>query len=229
MSPLKTSLFTALIAAALTAGSFYLVQSRRNRDAASLRYANNRLRYDAALRRHAATATPAPTVPAPALAAPAPALSTSPAAPSPLPENYRDEGRATPVAALQTYAWACDRGDAKAVANLLYLDAPTRTKAEAYLASLPPPVRARWSSVDAMAATLLTAAVMEHPFPNADLLATATLEPVAAERVRVRLPGTPKDRIELQKTAAGWSYVLTEAVVDAYIARAKAASAGTGH
>ncbi len=229
MSPLKTSLIAALVAAALTAGCLFLVHSRRNREAAHLRYANNRLRYDATQRLHA-TAAPAPGLPSPPDQSAPPASAAAAAGPGATrsAEIYRDEGRATPVATLQTYAWACDRGDAKTVASLLFLDASTRVKAETYLAGLPAPVRARWSSVDEMAAALLTADVMEHPFPGADLLATATLEPITAERVRVRLPGTPKDRIEFQKTTAGWSYVITENIVDAYIARAAArASAPT--
>ena len=30
-------------------------------------------------------------------------------------EYYRNEGNATPLATLQTFAWACDRGDIEAV------------------------------------------------------------------------------------------------------------------
>jgi hypothetical protein len=68
-----------------------------------------------------------------------------------------------------------------------------------------------------MAAALLTSQIMAQPFPNADILATATIEPISEDRVKLRMPNVPKDGTEYVKTVAGWKYVLTEKVVDNYI------------
>lgn len=224
MSPLKTSALVAPVAALATLAALFFVHQSRAREVGSLRYENDRLRRTAYERLHPAPATPVapPTVASvPTAAAPTAPAGVPPAANVvPL---YRDEGNATPLAALQTFAFACDRGDAAAVGRLLFFDPAAQQKAEAYLASQPEELRSRWPSVQAMAATLLTGNIMEHPFPAAEILATASLEPASADRVVVRLPGTPKDRIEFQRTASGWSYVITEAAVDAYLARARPA------
>jgi hypothetical protein len=141
-------------------------------------------------------------------------------------EYYRNEGNATPLATLQTFAWACDRGDTETVGRLLHIDPAARPKAEAFMAALPESARAQWKTVDEMAAALLTRSVMASPFPNSDILATATPEPVGEDRVRLRLPDVPKDGTEYQRTADGWKYVLTDRVVDAYINQARAQAGG---
>jgi hypothetical protein len=218
MSPLKTSLIAALVSAALTAGCFYFVHNRRAQEIASLRYRNNRMLFQANQRRYAQapdirhTAAPAGGLNTVHPAMPAPALKPA--------EVYRNEGHATPLATLQTFAWACDRGDTEAVQKMLFFEGSTRTKAEAYLATLPENVRAQWKSVDEMAATLLTSSFMERPFPNADILEASIIEQVGPDRAIYRLPHTSKDRTQFQKTDDGWKYVITEAAVDAYISQA---------
>lgn len=219
MSPLKTSVLVAPLAALATVAALFFLHQSRAREARSLRDENDRLRRTAFERLHPALAAPASAPATTAAAAPTPApvdSTTRPPAPAPL---YRDEGRATPLAALQTLAWACDRGDDATVSRMLYFDPAAQKKAEAYFASLPADARAHWPTVNDMAATLLTRDIMEHPFPAAEILATATTEPLSPDRVVVRLPGTPKDGGEYQRTATGWSYAITEAAVDAYLAR----------
>jgi len=176
-----------------------------------------------ASRRYLATMAARTPVPLPA-AIPANATPTTVAAAIPAQqpaEYYRNEGNATPQAALQTFAWACDRGDTETVNRLLHIDAGARPKAEAFMASLPEAGRAQWKNVDEMAATVLIRSNMARPYPNADILETATVESITADRVRLRLPNVPKDGTEYQQTAEGWKYVLTEAVVDGYIKRMK--------
>lgn len=225
MSPLSRSLIAGLLGAILTAGSLYWFQRQRATEAAGLRSANDRLRFEAS-RRHHATRLAAAAPSADSAAQPVAAQShlVAPAAAAPQ-ENYRNEGRATPIACLQTFAWACDRGDATLVGGLLHFDPPAREKAEAYFATLPESARGSWKSLDEMAAVLLTADVMEHPFPSADILASATAETIATDRVKLRLPDTPKDRLEFQRTPNGWSYVMRESVVDEYLAHNSAPSA----
>ena len=115
--------------------------------------------------------------------------------------------------------FAGDRGDVDAVGQLLQLDPGARSKIESFRTTLPESARAEWKTVDEMAVAMLTLNIMFSPFPNADILATATPEPIREGRVRLRLPGLSKDNTEYQQTADGWSFVLTEAMVDYYIRR----------
>ncbi len=225
MTPLKTALIVAVASSALTAGAIFQLHHRRAREAGWLRYQNNQMRVQASQRRLAETqasrTTAQPPAREPGAALPsAPAPATAPASPPKPAEVYHNEGQATPLATLQTFAWACDRGDTEAVGKLLYLDPGARAKAEAYLATLPEDVRTRWRSVDDMAAALLTHQGMARPFPDGDILATATSESVSAERVVLHLPGTSRSRTEYLKTDTGWKYVITEQMADDYIKRA---------
>ncbi|MFT3783798.1 MAG: hypothetical protein QM790_17440 [Nibricoccus sp.] len=216
MTAKNLSVISALLAAALTAGTFYYRHHQQAREVGRLRYENNRLLHQAYLH-HAST--PAPSALAPENTTPAPATTPN-SVPAKLIENYRDEGQATPLAALQTFAWACDRGDTQRVAQMLMFDPSARTKAEAFLAGLPEDTRSRWKSVDEMASTELTFAIMQSPFPNADVLDAARFEAVSDERTQFRLPGTRRDRSTFQKSDGLWKYVITEAMVDAYIRNA---------
>jgi hypothetical protein len=140
--------------------------------------------------------------------------------------NYRNEGRATPLAALQTFAWACDCGDINAIRQLFVIDPDARPKAEAFYAALPVNARTQWKSVDEMAATLLVQNGMEHPFPAADILSAAPMETIRDGRVRLRLPGTQRDGMEFQQDSGGWKHAITGEMVDNYIRRTTQASAG---
>jgi hypothetical protein len=225
MSPLKISLITALLSAAVTAGGFHYYHQGRAREAHRLQAQNSRMQAEASQRQQTRVAATRPATPTPmaqtfagaggtaAVAATIPAEKAA--------EYYRNEGNATPLATLQTFAWACDRGDTETVGRLLHIDAAARPKAEAFMAALPESARAQWKTVDEMAAAVLTRSIMASPFPNADILETATVEPVGPDRVRLRLPDVPKDGTEYQQTPDGWKYVLTEKVVDAYIRQAR--------
>ena len=223
MSSLKYSLLAALAAGAITAAGLFLMERHRAAEASALRAANGRMRGEAIQRRQAEIAaasvvareTPAADAPV-AMREAGPARTAEPAG------DYRDEGQATPLATLQTFAWACDRGDSERVASLLSFEGAARAKAVAFMATLPPAARAQWTSPEAMAGALLTANAMKQPFPRADLLERATPEVLGEGRVMLRLPQTPKDRTQYQKFGDKWHYVITEAEVDASIARARA-------
>lgn len=218
MSPLKSSLLVAVVSAAITAGCLYYLQRHQAREAASLRRQNNAMRVQINERWHERLTTAAPPEPRAEPEAGARADNSPSPRQSPV-ENYRNEGRATPLATLQTFAWACDRGDADTVRQLLQLDPGARSKIETFRVTLPGSVQTEWKTVDEMAVAMVTLNVMFSPFPNADILATATPEPIREGRVRLRLPGLPKDNTEYQQGTEGWSYVLTEAMVDHYIRR----------
>lgn len=217
MSPLKTSLIATLVSIAVTSAGLYHFHQRSTGEVRRLLSQNNRMRLEANLRHHAQAAarvasaewntiesTASPSV-----------VTTSP--PETSAEYYRNEGNATPLATLQTFAWACDRGDVAMVSRLLHIDATARAKVAAFMAGLPETTRAQWKTVDEIAAAGLTHSLMARPFPNADILETATEEPVSEGRVRLRMPNVPKDGTEYQRTTEGWKFVLTEAMVDGYI------------
>jgi hypothetical protein len=217
MSPVKLSLLSAVVA--ITAVSVWCRGERRARisEAHSLRAANAGLQTEAA-RRHQSSATRTAVSDTPARkssttnsasAEESPAQSAS--------GDYRFEGQATPLNTLQTMAWALDRGDVELMMNVITFDEAARRKFEAYQASLPAEARAQWSTTEQLAATLLTKRGINHPYPRSDLLARATVEPVSAERVVVRLPGTPKDREVYQKVGDTWRWVITEQLVDAFL------------
>lgn len=215
VSLLKSSLVAALAATILTSGGLRFIQQSRAREAADLRRANDRMRTLAYQRRQ---------MPAREAAAPVPDKTvgqvtaqevgrSAPPASVPM-GNYRNEGQMTPLAALQTFAWACDRGDSETVGRLLYLDETLRARAVAFMASLPAGTRARWHSPEEMVASSLVGVGIMLPFPGAGILEKATVETLGDERVRLRLPGTLKDLMEFQKAGDSWKYVVSEATLD---------------
>lgn len=220
MSPLKISSIVAVLAVAVTAGGLYVRHGSRQREVQSLRWENDQLRREAAARfaRDANATNAAATSRADPVAGP----ETNAMAPRPA-EYYRNEGNATPRAALQTFAWACDRGDVDAVSRLIVLEPAALRKAEIFWASLPERSRAPWKSVDEMAAAVLARSVMERPFPAHDLLATASAEEISPDRVRLHMPNVPAPRgiTDYQRSADGWRYVVTEQVVDAFIQQSR--------
>jgi len=230
---LKRSLVAAAVAAALTLATHYAVRASHLKEANRLREANDRIRFEISQRRQAQVrnkSVPSP-VPAPTHAAPGElngVSSNREATEGPLngtkreqTGDYRREGQDTPVAALQSFAWACDHGDLATMQQLIVFDAAARTKAAAYLASLPANVRAQWSSPEAMAAAMLVADGIDHPYPIAGILAQAKTEALSAERVVLHLPDTGlREHSEYQKMSEGWKYVITEEMVDRYLRRA---------
>jgi hypothetical protein len=217
MPPLKTSLSAALLSVVLTAGLLYYLNQRRAHEAAVLRRANNVMRVQASRRHQVHPATPAVPVSRAGASSTGEGLSTLPLVPATPAENHRNAGQATPRDTLNTFAWACERADAEMVGKMLHFDPVAREMAEGILAGLPDAERARFKTVDEMAAAMLTLNGLASPFPDEAVLAAAVIEPLGEDRARFRLPGTAKDGIQLQKTGEAWRYVITEAMVTAYL------------
>jgi hypothetical protein len=217
MSPLKLSVLSTILAVTVVSVWCHAGRRARNSEADVLRVANAGLQSEAIRRqqssgsRTAVTDTPAPK------ASTSNSTSAEPSSAPPAGGDYRFEGQATPLNTLQTMAWALDRADVELMMNVITFDEAARRKFEAYQASLPAEARAQWSTTEQLAATLLTKRGINHPYPRSDLLARATVEPVSAERVVVRLPGTPKDREVYQKVGDTWKWVITEQLVDAFL------------
>lgn len=207
----KWCLFTAIIAASLTVAGLKFRQVRHDAEIRRLRAENDRLR--GAAYRLQATRSRAVGPGAAASGVQASTKSGEPVARTL--EEYRNEGRATARATLQTLAWCCDRGDMEALTKLVQLEPEARAKAEAYYASLPAEARARWASADAMVATFMTLGTQLSPFPSADVLAAAVMEPAGDDRLLLRIPGTNKDRLAFRRGADGtWSYVMDAAMIE---------------
>lgn len=225
MKILKWSILSAVMAAAVTAGGLKYREQTQDGEIRRLRRENNRLRGEA-YRRQATTPATAATPRAPAASAAAGVKPTETAVRAV--EEYRNEGRATARAALQTLAWSCDRGDAEMLMKLMQLEPEARAKAEAYYAGLAPEARGQWKSADEMVATLMTLAAQMSPFPSADVLAATVMEPAGDDRMLLRVPGTNKDRLPFRRGADGnWSFSLDAAMMDRLFGVAKSLAAAT--
>jgi hypothetical protein len=216
MTLLKTSLLSAFAAALLTACALFLFSRHERQEIQLLNTANEKLRIDLlAQSRSEAPLAPGRLEPAAA------ANSGEPTQPDPKPvvTVYRNEGNATAVAALQTIAWACDRGDTKTIAQMLAFEGDGRGKIAAILPQLPASLRTEASTPEELAAMVIVSGFVRRPFPAADILARATTTPLENDAVKLRLPGTTVDGGVYRKTDAGWKFTINEASVDAQIAK----------
>jgi len=216
MSPIKTSILAALVSTAVTAGAYNHFQMKKAHEVEWLRDQNTELLYQAYAKHRNQTPPPNDAIANSKSTTSGVAASAQPAARNPT-ENYRNEGQATPAAALQTLAWACDRGETEVLAKLILIDPAARSKAEGFLSHLSHAEEARWKSVDEFASTQLAFSGMVSPFPNADVLEIARFESISADRTQYRLPGTRRDRMEFQKVGNDWKVVVTEPMVDLFI------------
>jgi len=234
MSPLKLSLIAGFLAVLVTIGGHHHVQQGRLQEARRLRAENDRLRMEVNQRRQtpsikgvdagAGTGVGALDVAKGKETSRVDHAKMDARVPG---TEYRNEGQATPVAAMQSLAWACDRGDAVLMESMIYFDESARPKARDYLAALPERVRAQWTTPEAMAAALLVSDGINRPYPVATIIQHAKTEELRPGRMAVLLPGTGRERIEYQETPAGWKYAITEAMVDNYIRRAAEQAKGT--
>lgn len=221
MSVVKTILLSASATALFASLWQAHDRSRRAAEAAQLITANERLRLEASAPASPTNASPqaAPEADPPSPAESSPSAANNVASPPTARlSNYRQAGQATPINALQTYAWACDQADIPRLAQMVIFDPAAREKAAAYRESLPPPVQAQFPTLEIMAAALLSQETFARPYPVAEIMDVAIVEPVSADRVVLRMPGTRHAYTVLQKTSAGWCYVVTEDEVDEYLA-----------
>ena len=202
-----------------TAGLRYVVQQGRVDELARLRSENADLRFEISRKHTAALRAEGRSPKAPPAVEVAPAAIEGAPPPAGYAADYRDEGNAEPVAALQTFAWAGDRGDAEAVQRLITFDDPALRKALSFFQALPPEARSRYPSVEALAAAELTADIIKRPFPRSHVLERAVVETKGPDRVDVRLVGAAREHNVFQRTSSGWKFVITEEMVDRFLAR----------
>lgn len=233
MTPAKIALFSALAAATVTSGWQWHRQTMHEQETRRLRAENERLRMviapdeDEGTRgdRPSATSSSARTdgestgVELDAMKSAASAATTAAAAAGRALANtdYRNEGQATPAAAMQTLAWACDHADMALMERLLVFDEDAREKAQRIFETRRAKFPSQWTTIQSMAAALYLADGIERPYPVASVLSVAKFEELRPGRVRLHLPGSNGDRYEFEHTADGWKLVVTMAVVDNYI------------
>jgi len=224
MPPLKISIRAALGSMVLTVAGLYFFHQNRNREADRLRDENNRVRFQINQHEHARASAVSPSL-SDRGGAKIIERNSTPAV-VPIVGDYRNEGQGTPLAVMQTFAWACDRGDTATMEKLLWFEGEGREKAKAFMASLPDNARGPWTSPEAMAAAVYIGDALNNPFPSATLLEKAEVVQLREDRVVLKLPGTVRDRSEYQKTEGVWKWVITEAVVDDYVNRSTQNTAG---
>lgn len=230
MGFLRITLLTSLLAAAGAYCSYTYSRLERDHEIARLRKENAYLRLAISRREPARPLTRGPevqgaadhAVQAPTQVASDP-MNHRPASVGETPRwparTYLNAGQTTPVATLQTMAWACDQGDVATMAKLFIIDAEAGPQAEAIYSGIPAGLRAEWNSVEALAAAIIVHNGIEQPYPGSEVLALAKIEPIKEGRVTLMLPGAVVSGLVFQHTAEGWRYVVSKAVVDDYIAR----------
>lgn len=228
MSPLKTGLIAAATAMLLTSGWHYHDQQQRRNEAARLRTENDQLRLQASQRYESQLAqSHAPGV-AKALPAAFPGQSVQSegtekrlgsnrtATPGAV-DEYRNEGMATPLATLQTLAWACEHADTAVMEKLLVYDEDARQKILQHVAAQSAEIQSQLPSIEAGAAAMYIEDGMHHPYPSAKVLELARFEPLRPGRVLLHLPDANGDGYEFQQTPEGWKLAVTMKVVDEYL------------
>ena len=160
-----------------------------------------------------------------ALAAETPADAMIPA------HDWKNVGRATPAAAVETALWAAAGGELNTLAGMMYLNTEGRAKVESALAGLPEQIRPSLGTPERMMAML---AMKDLPLSSMQALqVSAPLEgpgiPVNPDVAVVQLKlqnadgATKSTKLTLRQGSAGWGFEVSSDVVDKYL-RAVAAS-----
>jgi hypothetical protein len=179
MRPTTLSVLAALTSCALTLGILHHLRARKQGEYWWLREQNDRMRYEAYQRDRSVRAIlkETPRV--------VPALSPAPAAQdnsTGAQYGYHDAGMSTPADSLQTFVWACERVDTEKVARMLMMEEAEHRKAEVFLAAQPPEVRAKWGTVEALAARLLILSTLANSFPSSEVLAASPVDMQGEDR-----------------------------------------------
>lgn len=128
---------------------------------------------------------------------------------------WKNAGRDTPEAALESFLWAADGGELDVLAATIVLDPAAREKATALLARLPPAVRAQYDTPEKFVALFLAR--------DTDARAMQVLgeNKLGEDRlVNLRLlkdDGKTKDEgYQFRRTSDGWRLVVPAKMVDKF-------------
>lgn len=130
---------------------------------------------------------------------------------------WKNAGRATPQAALETALWAATGGDVEALALMLAMDVGARAKAQAIMAQLPPAAQAEYSTPERLVALLSAKDVptggmriLQQKKNGTDDVSLTVLLESDGKRKGVNLA--------LHRSEDGWRLVVPESAMDKYAA-----------
>jgi len=128
-------------------------------------------------------------------------------------EDFKNVGRSTPNAALQTLVWAALKGDARTLVTALSITGSARGKAEALLSSLPEAARAKYPTPESLAMLVVTDEILGYE--TAVQMTGTTLTDAQHAIVRVRLAESGKEeKVPVELGADGWKIVVPEKMID---------------
>lgn len=131
-------------------------------------------------------------------------------------EHFRNMGRATPAAAVQTAIWAAASADFEEVGKTMMLSEAGRVKAQTLLDQQPTETRARFSSPEKLVGVLFA-----HDFTDEDGFQLVDTTANGAEKAVVRLrrlkhgvvQGGERE-IPLRRSPNGWQMVVPDRAID---------------
>ncbi len=140
-------------------------------------------------------------------------------------EVMSNAGRDAPSSAAQTLLWATQRGDIDLAASLLTFNPADRSKMEAFIASLPPEVRAQYDTPEKMMAFVISGS--PRPLAGVQLVDQTQPDPdsvVQHVKIQYQNGETVSEEINFHRAADGWQQVVSPTMVDRAIAYFKARS-----
>ncbi|MFO1447319.1 MAG: sigma-70 family RNA polymerase sigma factor [Opitutaceae bacterium] len=194
------------LVAGITGMGWSLAEARVSRsELAAQRTENARLSIAlAALRPEPAIAPATKAVATPATPAPLQAKERTTEKPAEPLGRHSDHGQATPENALLSYAWACDTGNADAVARLITFDEAGRKELAGLYARAPESIRTRYRSPEALfIRAQLISAVLKPPTGVEQIRQFVATE-VGPERTVLRKAGSTGNGWSLVRTPGGW-------------------------
>jgi hypothetical protein len=137
-------------------------------------------------------------------------------------EHFKNLGRGTPAAALQTAVWAVMNKDDATLASTLSITGPAREKVEALLTRLPSAERVKFPSPESLAVVAITGEILKT---DAIAVTGSTFKDASHAVVMLRLPepgrpqNTKEGKIPMQLGPQGWQIVVPERAIDGVIRR----------
>jgi RNA polymerase sigma factor (sigma-70 family) len=137
---------------------------------------------------------------------------------TPVPGGHplRNLGLATPIEAMETFAWAGQHYDAATFAKMIYFDPAARVAADALWASVPSEVQSQYPTPEALFGLLFAYDSIDYPGPQSEDAATGVPAPqyIAPDQVRLQ------SGLVFRETSDGWKMQVPVGVVTTFGANA---------
>lgn len=136
--------------------------------------------------------------------------------------DWKNLGRGTPEAALETTVWSVANGDMDTLAATLLVDATSREKLEQSLAALPSDLRSQYGTPEQLLALMVS-----KDIPDGAMHILGPLQPrpagvpddVAVMELKLQDTegGTKKTVVVVQRVSAEWQVFVPAEVVNKYV------------